>query len=163
MRVIAWLLTGLLLAANANASTFSVTSPAFASGQPIPARYSMHGQNIPPELRLANVPAKAKSFVLIVEDPDAPAGLWTHWLLWNFSETRISGPPKGAVQGTNSFGNARYDGPAPPSGTHRYQFKVVALDAPLAAPPGASRWAVELAMQGHVVGETQLVGTFSAP
>jgi Raf kinase inhibitor-like YbhB/YbcL family protein len=163
MRAIAWLLAGLLLAGHARADAFSITSPAFGDRKPIPARYSMKGDNIPPELHLANAPVNARSFVLIVEDPDAPAGLWTHWLLWNFSETTITGrPPKGATQGTNSFGHTCYDGPAPPSGTHRYQFKIMALDSPLKAPPGASRETVETAMQGHVVDEAQIVGTFSA-
>jgi Raf kinase inhibitor-like YbhB/YbcL family protein len=146
--------------------TFSVTAPAFSQGQPIPARFAFAGGNRSPELRVKDVPDKARTLVLIVDDPDAPSGLWTHWLVWNLSADTHSiaegAPPSEAREGKNSFGNARYDGPSPPSGTHRYFFRLYALDTVLALPAGSSRDALEAAMDGHIVGITQTFGTYSA-
>src|ERR1019366_5496293 len=99
----------------------NISTPAFAQGKSIPAKYAYKGQNISPELRIGNVPANTRSMVLIVDDPDAPSGLWTHWLVWNLPADTTSIPegklPSGAIQGKNSFGRVRYDGPAPPRGT----------------------------------------------
>jgi Raf kinase inhibitor-like YbhB/YbcL family protein len=147
------------------AGSLTVFSPAFASGQPIPARYALAGENIPPELRVREVPASARSLALIVDDPDAPAGLWTHWLVWNLPAGTTVIPegklPEPAREGKNSFGRVRYDGPAPPAGTgvHRYFFCVYALDAPLVLPGGADRAALLDAMRGHVVGAGETFGT----
>ena len=144
----------------------TILSPAFAEGKPIPARYAAKGQNISPEVRIGNVPVHANSLVLIVEDPDAPAGLWTHWLVWNLSPTTTVIPEgklaQGAVEGKNSDGNVRYDGPAPPSGTHRYFFRVYALDAMLSLPAGANRAALLAAMHGHVMASSATFGVYSA-
>ena len=133
---------------------------------PIPIKYGFHGQNISPELRIANVPANAKSLVLIVDDPDSPSGLWTHWLVCNLPPNTTDIPegklPPGAMQGKNSFGNVRYDGPAPPMGTHRYFFHLYALDTTLSLPAGSSRDALVEAMKGHVVGYGQTIGIYSA-
>jgi Raf kinase inhibitor-like YbhB/YbcL family protein len=144
----------------------TISSPAFAEGKPIPARYAHKGQNISPELRIGNVPANAKSLVLMVDDPDAPAGLWTHWLVWNLppmtrsiSEGKL---PPGAIQGKNSDGNIRYDGPAPPSGTHRYFFHIYALDEMLSLPAGSDRDALLAATKDHVVGRGKTFGIYSA-
>ncbi len=132
----------------------------------MPAKYACRGDNISPEVRIENVPANARSLVLIVDDPDAPMGLWTHWLVWNLPADTASipegKPPSGARQGKNSFGNSRYDGPAPPSGTHRYFFHLYALDTVLSLSPGAGRAALLAAMEGHVVGSGETFGVYSA-
>jgi hypothetical protein len=145
---------------------FRMASPAFEEGKPIPLKYAFHQQNISPELRIANVPANAKSLVLIVDDPDAPMGLWTHWLVWNLPTTTTDIPegelPPSAVQGKNSNGHVRYDGPAPPSGTHRYFFHIYALDMMLSLPAGSDRSALEAAMNGHIVGTAEIFGVYSA-
>jgi len=141
-------------------------APAFSPGKAIPAQYAYKRQNLSPELRIGNVPANAKSLVVIVDDPDAPMGLWTHWLVWNLPANTTDIPegklPPNAVQGKNSFGNVRYDGPAPPFGTHRYFFCVYALDTVIALPAGSSRSALEAAMKGHVVAEGETSGVYSA-
>ncbi len=143
---------------------FGISSPAFDPGKPMPARFADAEANLSPELHIANVPAAAKSLVLIVDDPDAPAGLWTHWLVWNLPATTTvlteGKLPPDAQQGRNSFGNVRYDGPAPPSGTHRYFFHLYALDTTLALPSGSDRSELTAAMQGHVVGKTDFFGTY---
>ena len=144
----------------------NISTPAFAQGKPIPAQYSYKGRNISPEVRIANVSANARSLVLIVDDPDAPVGLWTHWLVWNLPVATTSIPegklPPGAVQGKNSSGHVHYDGPAPPSGTHRYFFHLYALDTALSLPAGSGRAALEQAMSGHIVGEAETYGVYAA-
>ena len=143
-----------------------ISAPAFGEGKPIPARYSYKHKNISPELRLANVPAGARSLVLIVDDPDSPSGLWTHWLVWNLSPKTTLLPegklPSDAIQGKNSFGHDCYDGPAPPSGTHHYFFHLYALDALLNLPGGSDREALDKVMIGHVIGQGVTMGLYSA-
>jgi Raf kinase inhibitor-like YbhB/YbcL family protein len=142
----------------------NISTPAFAQGKSIPAQYAYKNQNISPELRIANVPPNARSLVLIVDDPDAPMGLWTHWLVWNLPVT-TSIPegklPPGAMQGRNSNGHVRYDGPAPPSGTHRYFFHLYALDRTLSLPAGSGRTVIEQAMSGHIVGTSETFGVYA--
>jgi hypothetical protein len=143
----------------------NISAPAFAPGKSIPAQYAYKGKNISPELRFAYIPDNASSLVLIVDDPDSPSGLWTHWLVWNLSpgESIPAGKlPPGAMQGKNSFGNVRYDGPAPPFGTHRYFFHLYALNTRLSLPEGSDRAALEQAMNGHLVGEGETFGIYSA-
>jgi Raf kinase inhibitor-like YbhB/YbcL family protein len=132
----------------------------------MPSRFSKKGGNLSPQLQISNAPPKTASLLLIVDDPDSPSGLWTHWIVANIppgtkilSEGKV---PDGAVQGKNSFGNTRYDGPMPPSGTHRYFFRLYALDAMLPLPRSASRSAVDAAMKGHVIGNVEIFGTYSA-
>ena len=163
------LLAGILLAspALAQSSNFmTLSSPEFAGGQPMPAKSAMRGANKSPQLLIGSVPLNAKTLVLIVDDPDAPAGLWTHWLLWNIptsaSVIAEGEVPRGAVEGKNSFSDVRYDGPAPPSGTHRYFFHISALDTSLSLNHGASRDELEAAMKGHVVGSAKFFGTYAA-
>jgi len=149
------------------ADSLAISSPAFAPGMAIPAKYAFHHQNISPELLVQNVPAQARSLALIVDDPDAPMGLWTHWLVWNLPAGTTSVPegklpPGQAREGKNSFGHARYDGPAPPTGTHRYFFHLYALDTVLTLPAGSDRAALEEAMKGHLVASTQTLGTYQA-
>jgi Raf kinase inhibitor-like YbhB/YbcL family protein len=155
------------LAGHGIGGTFSMTASAFAQGKPIPAKYSLAGGNHSPALQIKDVPDKARALALIVVDPDAPLGDWTHWLVWNLpADTRaIAGGslPSEAREGKNSFGHVRYDGPSPPSGTHRYFFRLYALDATLSLTTGASRAELESAMNGHIVGIAETFGTYSAP
>jgi Raf kinase inhibitor-like YbhB/YbcL family protein len=163
----AFLLAGLMGFA-APVAGITISAPAFAEGKPIPARYAYKGQNISPELRIGNVPVNARSLVLIVDDPDAPMGLWTHWLVWNLSPNTTTIPegklPSDAREGKNSFGNVRYDGPAPPSGTHRYFFRLYALDTPFFPifRTASNRAAMLAEMEGHVVGKAETYGVYSA-
>ena len=148
------------------ADNMNISAPAFAPGKSIPDRYAYKGQNISPELRIEKVPVNARSLVLIVDDPDSPSGLWTHWLVWNLSPTTTTIPegklPPDAREGKNSFGNVRYDGPAPPSGTHRYRFHLYALNTILSLPSGSDRTAIESEMQEHIVGVAGTFGVYSA-
>jgi Raf kinase inhibitor-like YbhB/YbcL family protein len=145
-------------------NAFTISSPAFQHGMPIPIQYGYDEQNISPELRIANIPAHARSLALIVDDPDSPSGLWTHWLVWNVASNITEIPegklPPDAREGKNSFGNVRYDGPAPPQGTHRYFFRLYALDTTISLPRGADRSALEQALNGHILTETETFGTY---
>ena len=154
-----------LVALAAGGAKMKITSSAFQEGGTIAEKFSKNGQNVNPELRIEGAPAEAKSLALIVDDPDAPVGLFTHWLVWNIdpktSEISENSTPKGAVQGTNDFPGSGYDGPQPPSGTHRYYFKIFALDRMLDLKPGAKRRDVDAAMRGHVIGQGELMGRYS--
>ena len=147
------------------ASSISITSPAFQSGGDIPAKFTCNGTNVSPELKIKDVPNEAKSLVLIVDDPDAPRGLFTHWLAWNIDPKTTQIPetsaPSGAVQGTNDFGKRNYGGPCPPSGTHRYFFKIFALDTKLNLKPSARRAELDAAVRGHIVGQGELMARYS--
>jgi Raf kinase inhibitor-like YbhB/YbcL family protein len=149
----------------AGGATMKITSSAFQEGGNIPDKFSKNGENINPALRIEGAPAEAKSLLLIMDDPDAPVGLFTHWLVWNLdpktTEIAENSVPKGAVQGTNDYPNLGYGGPQPPSGTHRYYFKVFALDQTLDLKSGAKRAEVDAAMRGHVIAQGQLMGRYS--
>lgn len=142
-----------------------ITSPAFANGEMIPKLFTADGANVNPELDIADVPDQAKSLVLIVDDPDAPAGTWNHWLLWNIDPrtARIDedSTPAGAVAGRNDFGQTKYLGPSPPSGTHKYLFRLLALDAVLDLRAGSDRAALDRALAGHVLATAELAGRYS--
>lgn len=154
-----------LVALAAGGGKMRIASSAFQEGGAIPEKFSKNGQNVSPELRIEGVPAEAKALALIVDDPDAPSGLFTHWLAWNIDpktqEISEGSAPNGAVQGKNDFGELGYGGPQPPSGTHRYYFKVFALNAALDLKSGAKRKEVDAAMKGHVIGQGQLMGKYS--
>lgn len=151
-----------------------IRSPAFASGDPIPSEHTADGQDTSPPLAVADVPAEAAFLAVIVDDPDAPREEpWVHWLVWNVpaeADTIAEGyPPSGdgkafdgARQGTNSFGNERYNGPAPPEGDgpHRYRFQLFALDRQLDVEEGAQRAELEAAMEGAVIEQATLAGTY---
>src|SRR5690349_1751331 len=158
------ILVGTILNLHA-ASSISVATSAFQAGGDIPAKFTCNGANVNPELKIKGVPNEAKSLVLIVDDPDAPRGLFTHWILWNIDPktTDISenSVPGGGVQGTNDFGKRNYGGPCPPSGTHRYFFKIFALDSKLDLKPSARRAELDAAMKGHVVAQGELVTRYS--
>ena len=152
--------------------SLDLKSDAFGNGQSIPAKYSCSGKNISPALTWSEPPAGTQSFALIVDDPDAPMGTWVHWVLYNIPAGARSLPedlpikgkniePEAIYFGKNSSGNIRYDGPCPPSGTHRYYFKLYALDTLIGLLPGASKEDLLREMQGHILAQGELMGTFS--
>jgi len=141
-----------------------VTSSAFHEGGNIPSKFTCDGSDTSPPLQITGVPSEAKSLVLIADDPDAPSGLFTHWLVWNIPPQTNSiaegSGPKG-VHGTNDFGKSGYKGPCPPPGTHRYSFKIFALDRELDLRGGAKRSQVDAAMKGHIIAQGELVGRYA--
>jgi Raf kinase inhibitor-like YbhB/YbcL family protein len=143
-----------------------IYSPSFEIGGYIPTTYAQRGSNVSPPLSIENTPSKARSLVLIMDDPDAPKGTFTHWVLFNVdpkvSEIHEGEVPAGALQGTNSRNEARYIGPKPPYGEHRYFFKLYALDDRLDLPNGATRGEVEKALQSHVIETAQAMGRYAA-
>ncbi len=149
---------------------FNLTSPAFAAGAEIPPQYTCKGADTSPALEWSGAPAHTASFALILEDPDAPAGTWVHWVVWNMPATMHSlpaGVPKherlndGTQQGRNSFRKPGYGGPCPPGGaTHRYFFHLYALDSKLNLATGADRAQLDEAMKGHVLAQAEYMGTF---
>jgi Raf kinase inhibitor-like YbhB/YbcL family protein len=144
-----------------------LTSSAFSEGEMIPKQYSREGGDKSPPLTIEDVPSNAKSLVLIVDDPDAPSGTFVHWILFNMSPTtreiREDSPPVMATQGRNDWGEIGYGGPQPPSGEHRYFFRMYALDTVLSLARGAKRFEMDEAMEGHVLDEAGLMGRFAAP
>ena len=147
-----------------------LTSSAFGEGSSIPARHTCDGLDLSPPLKWSSVPQGVKSLALIADDPDAPAGTWTHWVLYNLpaatDELREATPttetlPGGGLQGRNDFRRIGYGGPCPPRGRpHRYYFKLYALDAELSLKPGANKSDVLRAMETHILAQGQLMGTY---
>ena len=141
-----------------------ITSPVFQNNSYLSAKYTCDGENINPPLQIEEVPTGTQSLILIVDDPDAPSGTFLHWLIWNINpDTSVieeNSLPVGAKQGRNDFGKNNYNGPCPPSGTHRYFFKIYALDKKLDLPEGASLNQVLQAIQNHLLDEAQLVGLY---
>jgi len=156
----------LLVGSTDAATAFRVWSPAFPPGGRIPRVYTCDGRDHSPPLRWTGAPVGTRSFVLIMDDPDAPGGTFTHWVLFDIPATRTELPealPRGTVgkAGTTSFGRAGYGGPCPPSGVHRYVFTLYALDVPsLGLREGSPRSAVERAMRGHVLATAQYIGRY---
>lgn len=170
-RIMLWLVAGLFLAPMTATgkgvrimSELQISSPAFAHQGAIPARFTCDGQDINPPLAFGNIPAGTKSLALIVDDPDAPVGMWVHWVAWNIppetQEIRENSVPAGAVQGLNDWKSNRYGGPCPPSGTHRYFFKLYALDTKLNLAPATTKTSLERAMEGHILARGELQGTY---
>jgi Raf kinase inhibitor-like YbhB/YbcL family protein len=148
----------------AGGGKMKVTSSAFQEGANIPSKFTCDGADTSPPLQIADIPSEAKSLALVVDDPDAPSGLFTHWTVWNISpqtSTIAEGSSPKGVQGTNDFGKSAYGGPCPPSGTHRYSIKIFALDRELDLPSGAKRGQLDAAMKGHVVAQGELMGRYS--
>jgi Raf kinase inhibitor-like YbhB/YbcL family protein len=148
----------------AGGGRMKITSSAFQQGANIPSKFSCDGPNTSPPLQISDVPGEAKSVVLIVDDPDAPSGLFTHWAVWNISpqtSTIAEGSTPKGVHGTNDFGKSGYGGPCPPSGAHRYYFKIFALDRELDLPVGAKRSQLDAAMKGHVIAQGELMGRYA--
>ncbi|HET7314263.1 YbhB/YbcL family Raf kinase inhibitor-like protein [Salinisphaera sp.] len=153
-------------------ATFTIKSPAFDNGQPIPKRFSCDGGNTSPPLTLSGVPGAAKSLALIVDDPDAPGSVFTHWVLYNLAPSLVALAPGASDQplpgpattADNSTRHANYHGMCPPpgDGVHHYHFKLFALDRRLPSNL-ADKAAVLKAMQGHVIAQTEIVGTYQRP
>ncbi|WP_266205939.1 YbhB/YbcL family Raf kinase inhibitor-like protein [Pontibacter kalidii] len=139
-----------------------LSSPVLRSGDTIPEKYTCDGENINPALAIGDIPKGAQSLVLIINDPDAPRGNWTHWLVYDMPliHTIEENSVPGTV-GLNDFGNTAYDGPCPPIGTHRYFFRLYALDTRLGLPAGSTKEAVFLKMENHIIGTGELMGFYS--
>lgn len=144
-----------------------LSSSAFIPGGGLPPRFAREDGNVSPPLTLADIPAEAKTIVLFMEDPDAPHGTFTHWIVWNIpantEELAEGAVPPAATEGKNDFGDIGYGGPRPPSGTHRYYFHAYALDCALDVPAGAPRQEVENAIEKHMLENASVMGRFSAP
>ncbi len=150
---------------------FELTSTAFAPGEPIPRKYTCDGQNISPPLQWGDPPQGTRSFALISDDPDAPVGTWVHWVLYNLpAETRAlpeavpsdADLPDGSRHGQNSWRRLGYGGPCPPGGTHRYFFKLYALDTMLDLAASASKEQLLQAMEGHILAQTEVMGVYTS-
>ncbi len=145
-----------------SAARLAVTSTAFADGSSIPVKYTCQGESISPPLKWTSAPAATASYALIVEDPDAPSGTFTHWVAFDLpaSQTELPEGARVAAEGKNSAGKTGYAGPCPPSGTHRYIFTVYALDLPSLKLESPTRAQVLEAMAGHILASGQLMGRF---
>lgn len=152
------------------ATPFELTSAAFAPGEAVPVRYTCDGDDISPPLEWQDPPENTKSFALIADDPDAPAGTWVHWVLFNLPAETRSLPEAvpadteladGGQHGKNSWKRLGYGGPCPPGGTHRYFFKLYALDTVLDLDAGASKEQLLQAMEGHILVQTEVMGTYT--
>jgi len=141
-----------------------LTSPDFQNNGKIPVKFTGDGEDINPNLIIEEIPPETKSLVLIMDDPDAPAGTWDHWLVWNISPETVmikeDSIPKDAIQGENSWGRNDYGGPAPPSGTHRYFFSLFALDKELDLEEGSSKTELLEAMENHIIEKAELIGLY---
>lgn len=142
----------------------TITSTAFKNNSKIPSKYTCDDENINPPLELSGIPRQTKSLVLIMDDPDAPSKTWVHWVVYNIDPftTRIkeNSVPQGALAGTTDFRKSDYGGPCPPSGIHRYFFKLYALDTILDAPNGLTKQQVLEKVRDHVIEEAELVGLY---
>ena len=149
--------------------SMTLTSLAFTQGNPIPARYTCTSEDISPPLSWDMPPSGTQSLALIMDDPDAPGGTWVHWVIYNIPTSTRSlrenvpydtKPTDGSLQGKNSWGKLGYGGPCPPSGTHRYFFKLYALDTVLELKSGANKSVLLTAMEDHILGYAELMGTY---
>lgn len=138
-----------------------ITSPVFRNNEMIPRKYTCDGADVNPPLNIRGIPVEAESLVLIVDDPDAPMGTWDHWIVWNIPpEERIEENRVPGVEGLNDFRRHSYGGPCPPSGTHRYFFRVYALDAMLDLKPNSRKRDVERAMGRHILAQGEIIGLY---
>lgn len=149
--------------------SIGVSSPDFQPGRQIPREYTGHGDDVSPPLQITGIPSNAVALAVIVDDPDAPRGTFTHWTVWNLRpDTRelirgVDVRSVGGVEGQNDFGVSRYRGPMPPSGTHRYYFRVFALDKMLDVPLNSRADEVWRNLAGHTIAWGELMGTFTKP
>jgi hypothetical protein len=145
-------------------TALEITSPDFSNGGDIPSRFTCQGRNDNPGLRFNNIPENAKSLALILDDPDAPRGTFNHWLVWNITtdtkEFTTGSTPQGIATGTNDAGKTGYFGPCPPSGVHRYYFRLYALDKTLDLPKTTKRGALDKALKGHILAQATLMGRY---
>jgi Raf kinase inhibitor-like YbhB/YbcL family protein len=157
-------ISGSLITGGAIMAAMTLTSLAFRNGELIPSTFTCDGADVNPALNISNVPTEAKSLALIVDDPDAPGGMWVHWVVWNIDpktrEIKENSVPRGVKQGVNDFRKTPYGGPCPPAGTHRYFFKLYALDTMLDLGPDTTKGALEKAMKGHVLAQAELMGKY---
>jgi len=141
-----------------------ITSPVFDHEGIIPKKYTCQGDDVNPELVIEGIPEETKSLVLIMDDPDAPIGTWDHWIVWNLdpsiSKIEEDSTPKGGVVGKNSWERNNYGGPCPPSGSHRYYFKLYALDTKFALEEKSNKKTVEKAIKDHVIEQAVLMGKY---
>jgi Raf kinase inhibitor-like YbhB/YbcL family protein len=160
----------IILTIGDKAMAFEIKSKAFGNENTIPSKYTCDGTDFSPPLSWSDPPAGTKSYALIADDPDAPAGTWVHWVVWNIPagtsnlKEAMDKAPKfadGTRQGINDFKRVGYGGPCPPSGTHRYYFKLYALDTILDIPVDTTKATLEAAMKGHILGQATLLGTYS--
>jgi len=141
--------------------SIKVTSAVFKENEFIPPRFTCDGKNVNPPLNIDHIPKTAKSLAIIVDDPDAPGGTWVHWVVWNVPVTHhIKEGQVAGAQGMNDFSYHTYKGPCPPSGTHRYFFKVYALDSQLELPVSSNKYDLEKAMSGRILGFGELIGLY---
>lgn len=142
-----------------------IFSPVFKEGEAIPVQYTCDGGDFNPALEISGAPQGTESLALLMDDPDSPSGNFVHWIIWNIraEETLIqeNAKPEGAAEGVNGFGRVGYGGPCPHSGTHRYFFRLYALDKMLDLTPGADAAALKQAMEGHVLAEVELMGRYT--
>jgi len=155
--------------AGGEAMAFEMRSTAFQNGGQIPSLYTCDGENRSPSLSWSDPPEGTRSFALICDDPDAPVGVWVHWVVYNIPPDKRGIPeafpsdgilPDGTLQGVTDFRRTGYGGPCPPGGSHRYYFKLYALDTVLSLPPGATKRELLSNMKGHTIGEAVLMGTY---
>jgi len=149
---------------------FTISSSAFSNGSSIPKKFTCDGPDVSPTLAWTEPPTGTKSFALLVDDPDAPAGNWNHWTMWNLPATLLSLPEgvskdarlsDGTEQGQNDFGKAGYNGPCPPPGKpHRYYFKLFALDSQIELKQGSRKGDLEKTMKGHILAQVEWMGTY---
>jgi len=138
-----------------------LTSPEFKHNEPIPRKFTCQGQDVSPALIIEGVPGGAKGLALIVDDPDAPMGTWVHWVVYDIPVVpRIDENSIPGKQGINDFGREDYGGPCPPSGTHRYFFKIYALDKKLDLKEDIRKRDLEKAMEGHILDKAELIGLY---
>ena len=146
---------------NQRRPTMRLTSPEFEQNSMIPAKFTCDGEDINPALNIEEIPQETKSLALIVDDPDAPMGTWVHWVVFNIPVTsQIQEHSVPGRQGLNDFRKKDYGGPCPPSGTHRYFFKLYALDIELDLEEGVRKRDVEEAMEGHILAQAELIGLY---
>lgn len=142
-----------------------IEAEAFKEGETIPMRHARKGDDVSPALTFTDVPDRARSLALTMDDPDAPHGLFTHWVMFNMGPALRQLPqgtvPDGARQANNGWGEPRYGGPQPPDREHRYFFRLYALDSTLTLPDGTTREEVERAMQGHIIAQAELMGRYA--
>ncbi len=170
LMLLALLLTSLLVGCSEKTEKYPELSVSLPFDT-FPRKYTCDGEDISPPIEISGVSGKAKSLAIIMDDPDAPLGVFTHWVIWNIPATTTSLPeaippvaeiaePISAVQGTNDFGKIGYGGPCPPSGVHRYRIKVYALDTFLDLKPGSTKSELEEAMKGHIVQFGEVTATY---
>ena len=144
-------------------ANMKIASPAFENKQRIPSKFSCEGQDINPALVIDGIPNGTKSLALVVDDPDAPMGTWVHWVVYDIppGTSKIDENSVPGKEGQNDFGRARYGGPCPPSGTHRYFFKIYALDTLLNLKGNVDKKTLERAMDGHLLDKAECVGSYT--